>query len=95
MVEIIKRLARPEIRVKVGRIALGAFNQDEFLDDDCPAPHRGQDQTDHHDLHHQVGLNEQRPQREIGYRHAFTGLGDFDGHGLGEYKKFHRRLKTC
>ena len=39
MVEIIKRLARPEIRVKVGRIALGAFNQDEFLDEILNAYH--------------------------------------------------------
>ena len=58
-VELLQRLARPEHLLEAVHRALGAGEQQRLVDDDRPAPDRGGEQAEHHELDDEMGLPEQ------------------------------------
>src|SRR3954469_18337474 len=64
-IKLLQRAPRPERLLEGVHLALGAGEQQRLVDDDGPAPHRGGEQADHHQLHDRVGAPEQTPERHV------------------------------
>ena len=92
LVELLERLARPEHGLELVHLPLGAGVEQELVDDDRPAPDRGDEQSEDHQLDDDVRLPEQGEQRESARRPGQCGLYDFRIHESGSPNSDLRRL---
>ena len=65
-IKLFQRLSGPEGLLETVHGALGAREQQEFVDRDRPDPDRAGQQADHHGLHDPMRLQEQAQDRKIG-----------------------------
>ena len=65
-VELLQRLAGPEHLLEVVHRLAGAREQQRLVDDDRPAPDRGGEQAEHHELDDEMRAPEHRPERDLG-----------------------------
>src|SRR6056297_1858631 len=63
--ELVEGLAGPEFGVEAGGLGAGLAVLDELADDDRPAPDRGYDEHDHHELHREGGPEVEAPERIV------------------------------
>ena len=63
-VELLQRLARPELLLEAIRLAPGAAEGEQLFDDDGPGPDGGQQQADHDEFDDRMGRQEQLEEGE-------------------------------
>ena len=92
LVELLERLARPEDGLELVHLPPRAGVEEQLVDDDRPAPDRGDEQPDDHQLDDDVRLPEQREQGESARRLGQCGLNDVRIHESGSPDSDLRRL---
>jgi hypothetical protein len=65
-VELLQRLAGPECLLEAVELLAHPRIEDGLVDDDRPHPDGGDKEADHHQLDDDVGLQEQRDERQVG-----------------------------
>src|SRR5680860_795412 len=65
LIELIQRLAGPEHLLELVGLLARLGEQEELLDDDRPAPHRGREQADNDELDDDMGVQKELQNRQI------------------------------